>query len=73
MIREGKPWIIEAKFLVPSDVVVLEIGRIVPADGIIVAADSLFINEAMLTGESVLGRARMLSPTNLIRRLADEI
>lgn len=53
VIREGKPRIIEAKFLVPGDIVVLEIGRIVPADGIIVAADSLFINEAMLTGESV--------------------
>ena len=53
VIRDGKPRIIEARFLVPGDVAVLEIGRIVPADGRIIEADSLFVNEAILTGESL--------------------
>ncbi len=52
VIRDGKPRIVEARFLVPGDVAVLEIGRIVPADGKLVEADSLSINEAILTGES---------------------
>lgn len=52
VIRGGVPKIIESKFLVPGDAAVLEIGRIVPADGRIIEADSLFINEAILTGES---------------------
>jgi len=53
VIRDGKPRIIEARFLVPGDVAVLEIGRIVPADGKVIESDSLFINEAILTGESL--------------------
>jgi Ca2+-transporting ATPase len=52
VIRDGKTQVVESKFLVPGDVVVLEIGRIVPADGKIIEADSLSINEAILTGES---------------------
>ncbi|MBI5356561.1 cation-transporting P-type ATPase [Candidatus Collierbacteria bacterium] len=59
VIRDGKPLVIESKFLVPGDVAVLEIGRIVPADGKIIEADSLSINEAILTGESLpVGKQR---------------
>ncbi len=38
--------------LVPGDIVVLKAGDIIPADCLLVAADHLFIDEAMLTGES---------------------
>ena len=38
--------------LVPGDIVVLKAGDIIPADCLLFAADHLFIDEAMLTGES---------------------
>jgi len=51
--REGK-WVkIDASLLVPGDVVRLEIGRTIPADGVLVKEDGVFVNEAILTGESV--------------------
>lgn len=51
--REGK-WVkIDASLLVPGDVVRLEIGRTVPADGVLVKEDGVFVSEALLTGESV--------------------
>ncbi|MEA3355583.1 MAG: HAD-IC family P-type ATPase [Patescibacteria group bacterium] len=53
VIRDGKRQMIEAKDVVPGDICVLEIGERVPADGKVIEADSLSINEAMLTGESV--------------------
>jgi len=52
VVRDGRTQIIEAQFLVPGDEVILEIGRIVPADGRLIESDSLSINEAILTGES---------------------
>lgn len=53
VVRDGKRQEIEAREVVPGDVVVLGIGDRIPADGVIIEADSLSINEAMLTGESV--------------------
>jgi len=38
--------------LVPGDIVVLKAGDIIPADCLLLSADHLFIDEAMLTGES---------------------
>ena len=38
--------------VVPGDIVVLKAGDIIPADCLLVAADHLFVDEAMLTGES---------------------
>ncbi|WP_020563152.1 magnesium-translocating P-type ATPase [Methylosarcina fibrata] len=38
--------------LVPGDVVVLKAGDVIPADCLLLAADHLFIDEAMLSGES---------------------
>ncbi len=38
--------------IVPGDVVQLSAGDLVPADGIILTAKDLFLNQAMLTGES---------------------
>ena len=38
--------------LVPGDIVVLKAGDIIPSDCLLLSADHLFIDEAMLTGES---------------------
>ena len=53
VMREGKQQLIEASQVVPGDICFLEIGERVPADGVIIKEDSLSIDEAMLTGESV--------------------
>jgi Ca2+-transporting ATPase len=53
VIRDGKQIVINADQLVPGDIVVLEAGDAVPADGRIIECASLKIEEAALTGESV--------------------
>ncbi|MDE2031232.1 MAG: magnesium-translocating P-type ATPase [Patescibacteria group bacterium] len=44
---------IPAEELIPGDVVVLEAGNIVPADGLIRESKDFFVNESSLTGESL--------------------
>ncbi len=51
--RDGQVQEISAKELVPGDIVLLETGNIVPADGRIVQGVNLRIQESALTGESV--------------------
>ncbi len=53
VLRDGKLMVIHSDELVPGDVVVLEAGDSVPADGRIIENASLKIEEAALTGESV--------------------
>ena len=53
VIRNGKPQTIDAKTLVPGDIVILEVGDRVPADLRITEALNLRIDESSLTGESV--------------------
>jgi Ca2+-transporting ATPase len=51
-LRDGREQRLDARELVPGDVVVLEAGSAVPADGRVLAATELRVNEAPLTGES---------------------
>ena len=53
VIRDGKQQVVHSDELVPGDIVVLEAGDAVPADGRIIENASLKIEEAALTGESV--------------------
>ena len=53
VLRDGKMTILHSDELVPGDVVLLEAGDDVPADGRILENASLKIEEAALTGESV--------------------
>jgi P-type Ca2+ transporter type 2C len=50
--REGKLLEVPARELVPGDIVVLETGNIVPADGRILESVNLRVDESALTGES---------------------
>lgn len=53
VLRDGKPVTIKNEDLVVGDVVLLESGDAIPADGRIIGNTSMKIEEAALTGESV--------------------
>ncbi len=53
VFRSGAPSQIEAALLVPGDIVLLDAGRVVPADMRLVETAQLQIEEAALTGESI--------------------
>ena len=53
VLRDGMIRLVKSEELVPGDVVLLEAGDAVPADGRIIECASLKIEEAALTGESV--------------------
>jgi Ca2+-transporting ATPase len=53
VIRNGKVMEIPIEEIVPGDLLFLEAGDVVPADGRIVKATQLQVNESALTGESV--------------------
>lgn len=53
VIRDGITKDIPADMVVPKDLIVIEAGDRVPADSVIIEANSLFVDESMLTGESV--------------------
>jgi len=50
--RDGRAQIVPAAELVPGDIVLLDAGDRVPADGRVLAAHGLEVDEASLTGES---------------------
>ena len=52
VLREGAAHEIPVQSIVPGDVVLLTAGDLVPADGIVLDARHLFVNQAALTGES---------------------
>tara|TARA_Y100001980_G_scaffold45816_2_gene27242 strand:+ start:21526 stop:24123 length:2598 start_codon:yes stop_codon:yes gene_type:complete len=53
VVRENKPLEIDARNLVPGDIMVLESGNLVAADARIIESPHLETNESVLTGESV--------------------
>lgn len=53
VMRDGKQVTLRSEELVPGDIVILEAGDSVPADGRIIECASMKIEEAALTGESV--------------------
>ena len=53
VIRDGHKRIVSSRELVPGDIVVLEAGNIVPADGRLISSSNLQIEESALTGESL--------------------
>jgi len=53
VVRDGEESLLPTELLVPGDVVVLGEGDKIPADGVLIEAHSLKIEESALTGESV--------------------
>jgi P-type Ca2+ transporter type 2C len=53
VVRDGKEIIIPAEELVPGDIVLLDEGMKIPADGIILQENDLSVNESIITGESL--------------------
>lgn len=53
VIRDNKILIIKSEEIVPGDIILIEAGDAIPADGRIIECASLKIEEAALTGESV--------------------
>ncbi len=52
VIRDGKPTDIAISKVVPSDIVLLSAGDLIPADGVVLEAFDFFVKQALLTGES---------------------
>ncbi|HEY8368116.1 MAG TPA: HAD-IC family P-type ATPase, partial [Thermodesulfobacteriota bacterium] len=53
VLRDGRTVEIDAREVVPGDVIILEAGQSVPADGRLLSTAELRVNEAALTGESL--------------------
>src|SRR5690606_28443342 len=53
VMRDGKPVEIAAEEIVPGDLIILETGDRIPADAVLVESNNLFVDESLLTGESV--------------------
>ena len=52
VIRDGRALELPTEAIVRGDVVVLDAGAIVPADGVLIEANHLYVDESALTGES---------------------
>jgi Mg2+-importing ATPase len=52
VLRDGQPQAIPAAEVVPGDVVLLSAGSLIPADAVVLEAKDLFVNQAVLTGET---------------------
>lgn len=53
VIRNGQQQNIETQDIVVSDLVIVEEGGVVPADGVILSSNDFSVNESILTGESM--------------------
>ncbi|MFX1420686.1 MAG: calcium-translocating P-type ATPase, PMCA-type [Promethearchaeota archaeon] len=71
VIREGKKRRIEAQLLVPGDIILIEEGDKIPADGRLLESHSLRIDESALTGESFPSAKEALSQSSPYASVAD--
>jgi Mg2+-importing ATPase len=52
VLRDGGPKDVPVEEIVPGDIVILSAGDLVPGDGVVQESKDLFVDEAMLTGET---------------------
>ena len=69
VVRSGKKGTIDAKGLVPGDIVVLEEGDKIAADAVIIRSTELYINTSALNGESKPSKREDKSNNNISRAL----
>ncbi|MFX0123184.1 MAG: calcium-translocating P-type ATPase, PMCA-type [Candidatus Hodarchaeota archaeon] len=72
VIREGTKQRIEAQFLVPGDIVLVEEGDRIPADGRLLESHSLRVDESALTGESFPAAKEAMSHVSQNASVADQ-
>jgi len=72
VIREGKVMNIPAKKLTPGDIIMLEAGDVIPADGRLIEANQLQCDESSLTGES-LPTTKRIEPLAKDTALGDRV
>ncbi len=60
--RDGREREVSLTDIVPGDVVKLAAGDVIPADGWLVEADDVFVNQSALTGESMPAEKRAAPP-----------
>jgi P-type Mg2+ transporter len=53
--RDGQETLTLTSNLVPGDIVLLAAGSLIPADGILLESNTLYVNQAVLTGETFPG------------------
>uniref|UniRef100_UPI003A8FF16B HAD-IC family P-type ATPase n=1 Tax=Eubacterium maltosivorans TaxID=2041044 RepID=UPI003A8FF16B len=73
VLRNGVQTVIKAENLVPGDVVYLDAGDNVPADGRLIEAAALQIQESALTGESVAVEKNLADLSNPETPLGDRL
>ena len=71
--RDGKVLETSAEDIVPGDIVLLDAGSRVPADGRLVIAQSLEIDESVLTGESVPNAKRQDIQLDISSAISDRV
>ncbi len=65
VVRDSKIHEIEFKNIVPGDIIFLSAGDVVPADSIILESNDLYVNQAVLTGESFpVEKSAMANPVD---------
>ncbi len=52
VLRDGQAHTVPSHRVLPGDVVLLSAGSLIPADGVLLEAKDLFVNQAVLTGET---------------------
>lgn len=65
VVRDGQPLSVDARLVVPGDVILLSAGNLVPADGVVIEARDFLVTQAALTGESFpVEKSPGVSPVN---------
>jgi Mg2+-importing ATPase len=59
VMRDGRPTSLPTSRIVPGDVILLSAGDLVPADARLIEAEHLYVNQALLTGESFPAEKRV--------------
>lgn len=52
VLRDGREQVLPVIQIVPGDIVLLSAGNLIPADGVVIAAQDFLVSEASMTGES---------------------